>query len=489
MDTNFKTMKKRIINIYSLAFLAIMGSLSACDKQLDLAPEDTTVESEVFQTAASAESALMDVYNKTYEANKSTAYSIGDVTTRLIEVTSTFSMALVSGNLLTDDYTPEKIWSDTYSAINVANVIIKSVPDLGTYNENLERQHVAEAKFLRAYNYFVMLRLYGDGALQGKMDGLCLPLQLKPYAGTEFVSNNALTRSTNSEVYTQIINDLTEALPDLNDEYDDDLETRARATKGSVHALLSRVYLCMGNYQKAAEESAFFVNNSTYRLASNLRSVFPMSGGVDVELDEEFIYAIPLTYNGGNHQFGTHFYPYYSKTLGYVSDDYLGKFTETDQRKSELIWNGNPLSSYNPGKPTTSKFNNNDGRDNIPMIRLSEMYLTRAEALANTSGKVQEAVDLLNAIASRADAAFVDYTLSDFTTADDLIDRILLEREKELAFEGIHRYDIIRTGRKLQFRNEDGVYEDVPADRYVLPIPKREIDITKGSLVQNPGYL
>lgn len=482
-------MKNRIINIYSIALLAFVGSLTACDKQLDLAPEDTTVESEVFQTAASAESALMDVYNKTYEANKSTAYSIGDVTTNLLEVTSTHSMALVSGNLLTDDYTPEKIWSDTYSAINVANVIIKSVPELGNYNETIEKQHVAEAKFLRAYNYLVMLRLYGDGALQGKMDGLCLPLQLTPYAGTEFVSNNALSRSTNKEVYAQIITDLTEALPDLNEDYDVPLETRARATKGSVHALLARVYLYMGNFQKAAEESAFFVNNATYRLAAKLRTVFPLSGGVDVKLDEEFIYAIPLTWNGGNHQFGTHFYPYYSRSVGYISDDYLSQFTDTDQRKTELVWTGNPLSTYNSGKLTTSKFNNKDGRDNIPMIRLPEMLLTRAEALARVNGLNQESVDLLNQIASRADIAFVEYTLGDFASDNALVDRILLEREKELAFEGLQRFDIIRTGRKLQFKNADGVFEDVPAGRYVLPIPKREIDITKGSLVQNPGYL
>ncbi|MRT94667.1 RagB/SusD family nutrient uptake outer membrane protein [Ancylomarina sp. 16SWW S1-10-2] len=482
-------MKNRIINIYSFALLALVSGLTACDKQLDLAPEDTTVESEVFQTASSAESALMDVYNKTYEANKSTTYTIGDVTTRLIEVTSTSSMALVSGDLLTDDYTPEQIWSDTYAAINVANVIIKSVPELGTYNEDLENQHIAEAKFLRAYNYLVMLRLFGDGALQGKMDGLCVPLQLTPYAGTEFVSNNALKRSTNDEVYTQIIKDLTEALPDLNDDYDDDLETRARATKGSVHALLARVYLYKGDFEQVVKQSAFFVNNSTYTLASKLRSVFPISSGVDVDLDEEFIYAIPLTFNGGNHQFGTHFFSYYSRSLGYVSDDYLGKLSETDQRKVELVWKGNPLSTYNSGKSTTSKFNNKDGRDNIPMIRLSEMLLTRAEALARVNGLNQESVDLLNQIASRADAAFVSLTLGDFVSDNALVNRILLEREKELAFEGLHRYDIIRTGRKLQFKNKSGVFEDVPAGRYVLPIPKREIDITKGSLVQNPGYL
>ncbi len=482
-------MKNRIINTYRFVLFAIIVSLTACDKQLDLAPEDTTVESEVFQSATSAESALMDVYNKTYEANKHTAYTIGDITTQLFEVTSNGLKALVTGNLLTDDYSAEKIWEDTYSAINVANVIIKLVPKLGTYNEDLKKQHVAEARFLRAYNYLSLLRLYGDGALQKNMSALGLPLQLEPYAGTEFVSNNALKRSTNNDVYLEIIADLTKALPNLNKEYDEDLNTRARATQGSVHALLARVYLYMGNYEKAAEESAYLLNNSTYTLASNLRSVFPVSSGVDVELNKEFIYAIPLTYNGGNHQFGTHYFSYYSRSTGYISNDYLEKFTETDKRRSELIGKGNPLSTSNSGKLTTNKFNNKDGRDNIPMIRLSEMYLTRAEALARTDGKVQEAVDLLNSIASRADADFVNYNLSDFATANDLIDRILLEREKELAFEGLHRYDIIRTGKKLQFKNTNGTFEDVPLNRYVLPIPKREIDITKGRLIQNPGYL
>lgn len=477
-------MKNTIINIYSCALLSIACCFVSCDKQLDLEPEDTTVESEVFQTLGSAESALMDVYNKTYESHKQMAYLLGDLGANYMVLTNNFAKTIVSGNLLTDDYTAELIWGETYSAINVANVIIQSIPKLGGYNEDVEKQHIAEAKFLRAFNYLVLLKLYGDGALQGNMSGLGVPLQLLPYAGTEFVTNNAMTRSTNKEVFTQIIKDLTEAVTDLNEDYKIELETRSRATKGSVHALLARVYLYMGEFQKSADESAFLIGNSTYRLATNLRNVFPLGSGVDVTLDEEYIYAIPLTWNGGNFQFGTHYYYYNGKVWGYISDDFLAAYTDTDQRKSTLIWQGTGGSTF-----TSSKFNNTDGRDNIPMIRLSEILLTRAEALARVNGLNQESVDLLNQIASRADAAFVSLTLGDFVSDNALVNRILLEREKELAFEGLHRYDIIRTGRKLQFKNKSGVFEDVPAGRYVLPIPKREIDITKGSLVQNPGYL
>lgn len=489
-------MKKINYTIYAIAFVAFSFVFSACDKQLDLAPEDTTVETEVFNSASSAESALMDVYNKTYEANNSSAYTFGDITTKSLWVTNSSYQKVVAGELLTDDYSAESIWTASYSAINVANVIIKSVPELGTYNEELEKQHVAEAKFLRAYNYLVLLKYFGDGALTENESGLGLPLQLKPYAGTEYDSNKALNRSSVADVYNQIITDLTDALPDLIEAYEDDLETRARATVGSAHALLSRVYLYRGNYEKAAQEADYLIDNSNYQLNPDLRSVFPISSGYDVSLDREFIYAIPLTYNNGDHQYGTHFFSYYYKSSYYILDDFLAKYSDTDQRKTKLIWKGYD-GGTNASKYTTSKFNNKDGRDNIPMIRLSEMYLTRAEALVRSIGKNQESVDLLNAIADRSDASFVALSLADFTTEQDLINRILLEREKELAFEGLYRFDIIRSGGKLQYgvkeTNNSGEtvinYYDIPGDRYVLPIPKREIDITKGSLEQNPGYL
>lgn len=477
-----KEMKDRKYNRYGLAIVVLACLLSACDKQLDLAPEDTTVETEVFQSESSAESALMDVYNKTFEANNATSYIFGDFSTDLLVSKSDYYDLVNSGEIPVDDsYFVGGSWEKSYSAINVANVIIESAPKLGTYREEVIKQHVAEAKFLRAYNYLMLQKLFGDGALTGKMNGLGLPLQLTPYEGIKWNASNAITRSTVQETYDQIIKDLTEALPDLNENYEDDLETRARATKGSVHALLSRVYLYMGNFEKAASESAFLIGNENYRLNADLRSVFPMSSGYDVSLDAEYIYAIPLTWNNGDHQFGTHYFSYYHKYSAYAADDFLAKYTDTDQRKTKLIWQAY-TKGQNPTKLTTAKFNNDRGRDNIPMIRLSEMYLTRAEALARTSGVNQESVNLLNAIASRADSEFTNYTTGDFASANALVDRILLERELELCFEGLHRYDLIRTGRKLKNK-------DLPENKYVLPIPKREIEITKGSLVQNPGYL
>ncbi len=474
-------MKKNKYNQYGFILILFTQLFSACDKYLDLAPEDTTVESEVFQSASSAESALMDVYNKTYEANKSTAYTIGDFTTDLLFVTvSSGNQILISGDIPTDNYSVEEIWSNTYSAINVANVIIESAPKLGTYSEKLIKQHVAEAKFLRAYNYLVLQKLYGDGALTNNMSGLGLPLQLLPYEGTKYDAAKALTRSSVQDTYNQIVKDLTEALPDLNENYAEDLDTRSRATKGSVHALLSRVYLYMGNFEKAASEAAFLIGNENYALNPDLKSVFPQSSGYDIPLDKEFIYAIPLTWNNGNHQFGTHYFSYYHKYSMYIAEDFTEKYTDSDQRKTKLIGTGYEGGDY-AAKPTTTKFNNSEGRDNIPMIRLPEMYLIRAEALARTSGVNQESVDLLNEIASRADANFTHYETADFLTPDELIDRILLEREKELCFEGLHRYDLIRTGRKLKNPN-------LAENRYVLPIPKREIEITKGKLEQNIGY-
>ena len=88
------------------------------------------------------------------------------------------------------------------------------------------------------------------------------------------------------------------------------------------------------------------------------------------------------------------------------------------------------------------------------MIRLAEVMLTRAECLVRTTDLNEEAVDLLNQIWQRAMPDALPFELSDFADATELLDAILLERQLELAFEGHHRYDLIRTGQ-LAFQKKE----------------------------------
>ena len=117
------------------------------------------------------------------------------------------------------------------------------------------------------------------------------------------------------------------------------------------------------------------------------------------------------------------------------------------------------------------------------MIRLPEVMLTAAEALAHTQGINSTSINLLNQVYARAytkNGVPHVYTAADFATPAALITRILQERKWELAFEGFARFDAIR--------NDMAPNPQLPANRYALPVPQHEIDITKGLIKQNPGY-
>ncbi len=452
----------------------------SCDKLLDLAPEDTTVEKEVFLSVSSAESALMDVYNKTFEIYKSLAYTIGDITTDILISNESYYKSLIEGTLSSDDYAVKTIWASNYSAINVANVMINSIPKYGKYNENAKKQHISEAKFLRAFNYLTLLKLYSPGTFNQNDNALGVPLHLKPYGGEKYDASKALERSTTGEVYSQIINDLEDAIAYLPEKYPDDINTRCRATKYSAYALLSRIYLYRKNYQKVIEYAQKVINSDSYRLAEDMKMIFPKSGGYNVPIDQELIYSFPVTFNNGNHQYGVLYYSYYYKIAYYLSPEFIKIYSDTDQRLTKLIYKGYPEGRH-PKELTTFKFNNPEGRDNVSVMRLSEMYLNVAEAVCQINGVNQESITYLNTIAKRADDNFTEYKETDFASKEELLERILLERKKEFACEGIWRFDLIRNNLPLNFPN-------LPKTKLVFPIPKSEVDITKGKIIQNEGY-
>jgi len=115
------------------------------------------------------------------------------------------------------------------------------------------------------------------------------------------------------------------------------------------------------------------------------------------------------------------------------------------------------------------------------MIRLAEIMLTRAEALARTGGVNDESLSLLNTVRSRSVTNAIPYTTGSFAAGTDLVNTILQQRDFELAFESQHRYDLIRTDQPIH-------NPDLAANRKVLPIPQAEIDISAGVIKQNSGY-
>ncbi|MES1250225.1 MAG: RagB/SusD family nutrient uptake outer membrane protein, partial [Chitinophaga rupis] len=174
-------------------------------------------------------------------------------------------------------------------------------------------------------------------------------------------------------------------------------------------------------------------------------------------------------------------YDYYLKNNFWINPAFINTFEPGDKRVSQLMYKGDTVYNYQPAYLTTFKFNNPNGRDNISMIRLPEVMLTRAEALARTGGVNDESISLLNTVRSRSVTNAIPYSAGNFAAGADLVNAILQQRSFELAFESHHRYDLIRTDQPIH-------NPDLAANRKVLPIPQSEIDISGGLIKQNSGY-
>ncbi len=463
----------------------VCALLWGCDAQLDLTPEDTLVDREVFGTEGGSEQALADAYMRLFRAaTGNIAHTIGDFTTGNLHH-SVFYNTYDDGSVTPADDGVQAVWENYYRAINVANNVIAKIPQFAQYGQDIQLRLIAEARFIRAYAYLDLLKLYGDGALQDRMDGLGVPLQLTPFSGYD--TGDVMPRASNGAVFEQIIADLTEPAAQLPTQHGTDIRTRSRATQGAAAALLARTYLFMHRYADAADAAAAALRfrPSIYQLSTNLLAVFPQnSDGQPKALVPEHVLAFPVSHMAStsstiSNNLGN---PYFFKRSLWIDESFIETFDAEDLRVKLLVFKGDSV--HNPDQfraRTTFKFNNSNGRDNVPAIRIAEVLLARAEALARTTGVTQEAVELLNEVRMRANPQAERHAAGDFGNAGALVDAVLQERRKELAFEGFHRYDRIRTGNPPR---SNGLHND----KWVLPIPQREIDISDGVIVQNAGY-
>lgn len=463
--------------------LLIFFSVTSCNKQLDLPPENILTESKVVGSAATAEGLLSSAYFKTYTAMRNFYYMGADVGTGNALTIATNTYALIwNGTAIASSGLVQTLWNNHYNVINEANVIINLVP-ASDFSAALKTRFVAEAKFVRALNYFILLRNFGSGALSGTLTGAGVPLQLQNYSNYDPTKN--LARSSCQEVYAQILKDLDDAAKDLTDQTTATPQVfRGRAQLTTCYALASRVALYMRDYTKAINYATLAQANTTqYALATSPALVFPVTTtATNLALSTELIFAFPVSYNSDAAD--NNATAYYSKTSVWPNATFLATYAANDIRNS--------ASTMVVGSTTgpallvcPSKFANPLGRDHLPVIRLAEVYLNKAEALVRSTNTVNpEAITLLNAIRQRSFPTGLKpavFTAVSFPTAADLLAAILRERKWELAFEGHDMFDKIRT----DVAPNTGLTD---RNKWVLPIPKREIDLTSGLITQNPGY-
>lgn len=276
-------------------------------------------------------------------------------------------------------------------------------------------------------------------------------------------------RSTTAEVYEQIVNDLLTAI--------DLMGSRSAPFRMDVHAaraLLARVYLHMENWQAARDMATDVINNSGNALLSNQE--YLASWEADSNSETLFTLVNNETDNSGTNSIG---YFYLTYLDAFATDDFRSNLLETDIRRELYPVDGavNLVSKF----PRVAVQD-----DNIQVLRLSEMYLINAEAHAQL-GETAEAQQNLDAIIQRADPT----APASVEAGDALLDKILLERRKELAFEGFRLYDLTRYGRTFNKYIQDGDPIEIiaPENRTILPIPIDEINVNPNMAnQQNPGY-
>lgn len=479
MNTRYKL----ITAILLLCFLGI-----GCKDKLDLEPEQSLTVDETFSSKTTAHSALLGVYSRSQilDVFGSLPQVISDYQSDNTDFIGTFPTLQEINDFETfsDNSNVRDLWRYHYEVILAANKIIARVPEVDdpAFTDEERAQYIAEAKFMRAYVYFQLVNLFAQPWQVSQGTNLGVPLITAEFnVDVEYPG-----RATLIQVHQQIQKDLEEALPDLLDEFDSETFTRGRATKGAARALLSRFHLYRGEWAKAADYADDVISNTAiYRLATNY-SFYDGNTPEDV-----FTIQNSEIDNGadGSGGWASYYMPTEVGARGDApfSESLIAAFEqEPNDRRFALstLGTGTDGSEY----LFTLKFPDaSTNADNSPLIRVTEMYLNRAEALAQINGINQTSIDLINDLRERAGLG--NWTLASFATKQAFIDAILNERRKELCFEGHRRMDLLRNGKPLRTTGPTAPISKPGDNKIILPIPQREIDVNKGLQgQQNPGY-
>lgn len=498
----------------SYIFLIITALFAATSCNLDFAPENVLTDEAVFKDAKTAESALLGAYtrlNNSYSgaptgqnnyAPVGYLHLFGEIGTPTVALRENTSYeAMQNAQYVGDEEYILDIWGRCYNTIDYANTIITNINRFGDYEKSIMAQHMAEAKFVRAYSYMLLLQTFGDGALTGNPAGLGVIMRLTPYDG--YNPEDIQGRITVKESYDQIVKDLTEAIPYLPNKIVTTLMDRSRATKTAGYALLSRLSLYKGTYKNDVAElelagkyaDSVLLNQQGFQRSEenteyvNALFVFnETENETDSDIcSKESILVQPSYSKVKLYENGMS--GYYGKAAFYADPDFVKLYEEGDIRGNlgnaatnghSLIWEGSSLYK----EMTSFKYNNRGGYNNVIFLRLTEAVFTKAEVLARLNGINAKSLELLNLVYKKpfpADQKPKDFTAQDFKNSQELIDRILLERMKEFAYEGQTRYDFIRTGREMRIKG-------IPSNKRIFPIPEYEVRISYGVIKQNSGY-
>lgn len=482
--------------LYCFLLIAVLGS--SCQKKvLDVAPQDLLSTDQAFSTPEKIEANVIASYDglqsKDFLSGRALIYV--DLLAEDIFDRTTFFTELPRYNLLSNSSTVAGVWTAGYDAIARANRSIAGITaNSGKLTTAKASALIAECKFVRAVSNFYLVNFFAQPySFTADASHRGIPIITKSYTYNDPDANKP--RSSVAEVYTAVINDLTEALADLPLGYtgytNNTYHNKTRGTKAAASAFLSRVYLYKGDYANAKKYSQDVINGTYGTFALN----GTVGGAFTNYTTNETIWSIPNNINDNpntNNALAQHYNSVARADLA-ISNTFLNEttnkyFAADDKRRGLIMSGAGSLAAYR----FTSKYTTLS--DWAPIMRYAEVLLTYAEAQARTATGIDaDAIDKLNLVRDRARVSKPQYTVGSFVTKDELIAAVLGERHVELAFEGHRFWDLMRIKASVTNKfDSDGASllptQPFGANKNIFPIPQLEVDKSKKVLAQNDGY-
>lgn len=498
---------KTIQSFGKILLIGVAFFLSSCDQNfLELQPKGQTLEVNFYQTEDDVYRGLVAIYDQ-LQAQANWSMRLGLLNIASDDCHAGGSDASDQPNWVAWDaftLTPtlgpqQSLWNNNYTGIYRANLLLDKIEQVPNLKAAFKARVTAEAKFLRAFYYFDLVRYFGN-----------IPLITKPLSPSEIYKQ---TQSKPDAVFAQIEKDLKEAKATLELPESVPAVELGRVTKGAVRALLGKVILFENNNAKMSEAASSLediIQSGLYSLEPNFGDIFKP----DHEFGRESVFEIAFSnltaggweafgYTEGNYSiqfFGMRDYVGPTYETGYsfspVTQD-LATAMQGDPRFDDTIIDGKKLkaagASYGVGYQNTDYFIKKyaptkaeratlgepalNWKTNVREIRYADVLLMAAEALVRGGGDTAKARGYLNQVRARV-------KLAPFT-GSDLLTAIYNERRMELATEGQRYFDLIRTGQAAQVLGKFGFSANKST---YLPIPQGEIDITNKQLQQNTGY-
>ena len=481
-----------------LTILIMTVFLVSCEGLINLTPVSELNSSNYYQTATDFNNALIAAYDALQEKN-SIDFIMNEIRSdNGTEMKYQYEKDLDNFSVSETNELISKFWKIAYKGIFRTNVILEKIEN-AEITESQKDLIVGQAKVIRAYIYFDLVRYFGE-----------VPLVTKELKLSESYS---VKRSPVAAVYQLIENDLKDAALVLPSVYTgNDI---GRITKGASKAMLAKVYLTQQKFadSKTLLEEVMGDTQAGYQILPSFSDVFSVSN----QNNKEIIFAIQ--YSNGTGDGNTFMNDFGPGTIGsdvcpgvgsehnHPTVDLIRAYQPGDTRKAVTLreYIVNPVTHDTVNGPYNRKFLANqlmnDSGVDWPVLRYADVILMYAEVL-NELNDLPGAIIQINKIRERAfENQLNNYDNVSIPTKEVFRDKVLNERRIELAFENQRWFDLIRTGKAMDFLQTENRLADwktgtiylslavnMEAFETLYPIPLDEIEISGGNLTQNDGY-